>query len=177
MVIDFFGGPKGQKEFKKKTSLGWNTSTVFFGGRILYWKRNVAQKNVFVEILYFTLHTQTTYQRWRMVFGFRTAPQLLPIFCVAPPNCQLLPGIQFLGCSATFQGSPCLPVELSWFMNFITHWSHEPCQICHKLFILVKNHVSKKSEICVFFMTWMIELWWIIECVGESKRHIPPPRS
>lgn len=104
-------------------------------------------------------------------------PQLLPIFCVARPNCQLLPGIQFLGCSATFQGSPCLPVELSWFMNFITHWSHEPCQICHKLFILVKNHVSKKSEICVFFMTWMIELWWIIECVGESKRHIPPPRS
>ena len=95
------------------------------------------------------------------------------------PNCYR--ASNFWVAQPPFRAHHVSQLKLPWFMNFITHFFRH-WKRCHKLFVLVKNHVSQKSEICVFFMTWMIELWWIIECVGESKRQwqessfIPPPR-
>lgn len=107
--------------------------------------------------LTYTNHISKVKNRFRIP-EVQSALFVLPIFCVAgPPNqpTQLLPGIQFLGCSATFQGTPMSPSwschDSSWqWLIFFRH--HEPCLRCHKLFILVKNHVSKKSEICCFFI-------------------------
>lgn len=152
MVIDFFGGQQTtnwtKRVFKKKKHLLAGIHRPFvFGGGILYWKRNVAKKNAFVEILYFTLHTQTTYQRWRIVFGFRRSSRpcsFSPFFCrrspqPANPTATGHPIFGLLSHLSSLTMSP------SW-----TVMIHDFMQICHK-FLKKSKIMLAKSQRFVFF--------------------------
>lgn len=126
MVIDFFGGQQTtnwtKRVFKKK-NISWleYIDRLFLGGGF-YTEKEMWQKKMLLLKSFTSPYIHKPHIKGEESFSDSGGPVGLvrsPHFFVAgAPNqpTQLLPGIQFLGCSATFHRSPCLPVELSWFM-------------------------------------------------------------